>query len=123
MPNRSELYDLPNDVIKLIISYCPCPQWFILSKELKSIASQVISPLDYRTDELCDSFQWAIIYNKICAVTSLLKDSRIDPCAMDNWAIRKASQYGHKEIVELLLQGIEFYSRFYYNSVVSDLLR
>jgi hypothetical protein len=33
----------------------------------------------------------------------LLSDSRVDPCAKDNWAIKIASRHGHVEIVKTLL--------------------
>jgi hypothetical protein len=101
--NNSYLFSIPKDIINIIISYCPCPQWFILCKEFSSLASRVISPLDHRRKErgaLC----WAIKHNKILAVISLLKDPRIDPSINDNKAIRYACDYGQKEIVEILLQ-------------------
>jgi hypothetical protein len=44
---HSSLCNLPRDVIKVIISYCPCGQWFSLSKQLHILAVQVISPLDH----------------------------------------------------------------------------
>jgi hypothetical protein len=73
-----EFRDLPKDVIKLIIEFCPYGQWFRLSKELNTLASQVISPVDHRISEngaLC----WSLTNSKILAATSLLKDPRIDP--------------------------------------------
>jgi hypothetical protein len=50
MEDNSNLLRLPKEVIKVIISYCPCAQWFTLCKELKSLALQAISPLDHRTN-------------------------------------------------------------------------
>jgi hypothetical protein len=73
---RMELCDLPRDVIILIIQFCPYGQWFRLSKELNTLASQVISPLKCRTSEN-GVLIWAIKHNKILAVVSLLKDPRI----------------------------------------------
>jgi hypothetical protein len=98
-------FHLPNDMIKLIISYCPCPQWFSLCKQLNILASQVISPLDYRKEDE-GSFIWACRYNKKLAVASLLRDPRVDPGGDNNNAIIWASTEGNTEIVELLLQGI-----------------
>jgi hypothetical protein len=52
MEQDISLCDLPKDVIKLIISFCPCPQWFTLCKQMKPLALQVISPLEYRNRPL-----------------------------------------------------------------------
>jgi hypothetical protein len=98
-----ELRDLPTDVVKLIIEYSRCGQWFRLSKELSLLASQVISPLNCRKLE-GGSLCWAINNDQILAVNSLLKDPRIDPSVNENYAIRYASDNGYKEIVEVLLQ-------------------
>jgi ankyrin repeat protein len=97
-----ELCDLPRDIIKLIIQFCPYGQWFRLSKELSILASQAISPLNYRTSK--GVLHWALAKDKILAVISLLKDPRIDPSVEDNFAIRYASQNGYKAIVEILLK-------------------
>jgi hypothetical protein len=43
--------DLPKDIVKIIIEYCPCGQWFLLSKEISALASQVIDPCDYLVDD------------------------------------------------------------------------
>jgi hypothetical protein len=97
------LCDLPRDIIKVIISFGPYGQWFRLSKELNTLASEVISPLNCRISEkgaLC----WAVSNNKIVAAISLLKDPRIDPSVKDNFAIRHASEKGYKEIAEMVLQ-------------------
>jgi hypothetical protein len=96
--NNLDLLSLPNDLIKDIISYYPCLQWFILCKRLKNLANDVISPLDHR------SLVWAITNNKIIAAVYLLKDSRIDPCVEGNAPIRYAAYYGYKEIVKILLE-------------------
>jgi hypothetical protein len=37
-------------------------------------------------------------------VKLLLKDSRVDPSADENYAIRKAYENGHHNVVELLLK-------------------
>jgi ankyrin repeat protein len=96
---------LPTDLIKVIIAYIPCPQWFVLCKQLRVLASHVISPLDYRSKEH-GSFTWAVRNNKIFAVACLLKlhHDRIDPSVDNNFAIQYATERGYKEIVELLLQ-------------------
>jgi hypothetical protein len=99
-----KLCDLPKDIIKLIIQYIPCGQWFRLSKEFHSLASQVISPLDCRIDEN-GSLCWSLENNKIMALNSILNDPRVDPSKDDNFAIRFASRKGHKEIVQKLLTG------------------
>jgi hypothetical protein len=76
--NNSDLLRLPKDVIKLIISYCHCPQWFTLCKELTTLALQVISPLDHRTTNYpFGALEWATSNNKILAVASLLQGTRI----------------------------------------------
>ena len=98
-----ELCDLPRDVIKLIIQFCPFGQWFQLSKELNTLASQVISPLNHRTEKN-GALYWALENSKILAVISLLKDPRIDPSVNTNMAILHASGEGYKEIVEMLLK-------------------
>jgi hypothetical protein len=106
-----EFSDLPIDVVKLIIQYCPYGQWFRLSKELSTLASQVISPLNCRS---CWAHRCSIEQNWAKQLASqhghketveiLLKDDRVDPSEYNNYAIRWASYYGHKEIVEMLLQ-------------------
>jgi hypothetical protein len=93
---------LPIDILKEIIELCPCIQWFTVSKEISRLASQIISPLNYRTSDK-GSFYWAVQNNKIHVVESLLKNPLIDPAANDNIAFRVACRFGHKEIVELLL--------------------
>jgi hypothetical protein len=98
-----ELCDLPRDTIKLIIEFSPYGQWFRLSKELNTLASQVISPLNCRISEN-GALYWALSHSKILAVKSLLKDPRIDPSAYNNYAIRSASERGFQEIVEILLK-------------------
>jgi hypothetical protein len=98
-----ELCDLPRDIIKMIIEFCPYGQWFRLSKELSTLASQAISPLNCRTSEN-GALRWAVIRDKALAATSLLKDPRIDPSLDNNWAIRCASFVGQKEVVEILLK-------------------
>jgi hypothetical protein len=103
IPIFMDLCDLPRDIIKWIIQFCPYGQWFRLSKELSSLASQSISPVNPAAD-----YNYAIR----CAsekghkevVEMLLKDSRVNPSAGNNWAIRYASGNGHKEIVEMLLK-------------------
>ena len=106
------LCNLPRDVIKLIIQYYPGSQWFQLSKELSSIASQAISPLDYRPNLFVENgaLCWALENNKILAVLSLLKDPRIDPSKDDNFAMSSAIEHNFKEVVEKLLAGM---SRLY----------
>jgi hypothetical protein len=98
-----ELCDLPRDVLKIIISYCPYGQWFQLSKELSTLASQVISPLKCRISEK-GALYWALSNKKIVAAISLLKDPRNDPSVENNFAIRHASKCGYKEVVEMLLK-------------------
>jgi hypothetical protein len=78
-----ELCDFPKDIIKLIIQFCPFGQWFRLSKELNTLASQVISPLNSRISEN-GALNWAIKNDKILAVIPLLKDPRIDPSIKNN---------------------------------------
>jgi ankyrin repeat protein len=101
-----ELCDLPKDIIKMIIAFCPYGQWFQLSKELSTLASQVISPLNCRTEENGALF-WALANKKILAAISLLKDPRIDPNldrVLNDIALLRVNLYDHKEIVELLLK-------------------
>jgi hypothetical protein len=110
------LCNLPRDVIKLIIQYYPGTQWFQLSKELSSIASQAISPLDYRPSLFVENgaLCWALENNKILAVLSLLKDPRIDPSKDDNFVMNFAIEHNFKEVVEKLLAGMSrLYWRFY----------
>jgi ankyrin repeat protein len=111
-----ELCDLPRDIIQLIIEYCPYGQWFRLSKELNTLASQVISPLHYRTEDngaLC----WAIIMDNPLAVISLLKDPRIFPHFE---AMRYACEFGHKEIIEILLKDDRVDPSKYCNSAIRE---
>jgi hypothetical protein len=120
--DHSNLCNLPRDVIKLIISYCPCPQWFTLCKQVHKLASQVISPLEYRKEER-GALLWAVGNNNLFAVASLLHDDRIDPSAYDNNAIGFAAYNGHKEIVTLLLQGtFEFQCRDDVLKIVLEIL-
>jgi hypothetical protein len=56
MDNNSNFLRLPKDIIKLIISYCPCPQWFTLCTELTSLALQVISP--WNIEQIIDLALW-----------------------------------------------------------------
>ena len=43
--------------------------------------------------------------SKIETVRFLLRDSRVDPSAEDNYAIKWSSENGHTEIVKLLLES------------------
>jgi hypothetical protein len=95
---------IPADLIKNIITLCPCFQWFVLCKQLNHWATQVISPLDHRQRSDGNAFLWAVKNNKINAVAYLLKDNRIDPSTKDNEAIFIASNIGYHETVKLLLQ-------------------
>jgi hypothetical protein len=122
---------LPMDLLKIIISLYPCPQWFRLCKQLNTLAKQITSPLDYRkqfggalqwamegekihavTFLLQDprvnvyptTFQWAIIHRRKEVVQLMLKCPRVDPSAQNNAALRLAIS-SDKEIAELLLQG------------------
>lgn len=52
---------------------------------------------------LQDDLILAIKANNIDVVKSLLADSRVDPAARDNFAIRWASENGHVDVVKLLL--------------------
>jgi hypothetical protein len=108
-----ELCLLPNDVIKQIISYCPRPLWFILCKRFTPLASQAISPLNYRKRYLLlieeGPLRWAIRNNKIIAFSSLLCDNRIVP---PDDVIVFACKCGTQDIVQLLLQGTKSYWRF-----------
>jgi hypothetical protein len=125
---------LPKDVLKLIIGLYPCPQWFILSKEVNLLASEVISPLDHRKEDHC-AFCWATKNNKILAVISLLKHPHIDPSHNNNDAIFFASKSGNKEIVQILLNdrrvdpcdkrnaAIRWASQWGYKEVVEVLLK
>jgi hypothetical protein len=102
--NNFPLLSLPTDLIKLIISFYPCIQWFTLSKQLNLLAFQVISPLDHRNRKYpFGALEWAVDHNKILAVASLLRDPRIDPSRNENHAIRLACD-GHQEITEMLLK-------------------
>jgi hypothetical protein len=106
---RASLCSLPKDVIELIIGFYPCPQWFTLCKQLTPWAYRVISPLDYRNKER-GSFVWASAYNKVFVVRSLLQDTRIDPAADNNCAIRVACRWNSIEVIQVLLQGtLRFY--------------
>ena len=46
----------------------------------------------------------ASYYGQVDVVKLLLHDSRVDPSADNNYAIRTASFNGHAEVVQLLLQ-------------------
>jgi hypothetical protein len=98
-----ELCKLPKDIIRIIISYSPCAQWFVLSKEISTLASQTISPLNYKVHDGGSLF-WALAHQKNLAFVSLLKDPRVDPSIDDNNVIRFACEFGHKEQVMLLLK-------------------
>jgi hypothetical protein len=93
------LCDLPTELLKIIISYRPCRQWFMLCKKLKILASIVINPLNFHCG---DTLYWAIQKNNVLAVASLLKDPRIDPSYNYNCAIQNAVE--NIEITKLLLQ-------------------
>jgi hypothetical protein len=114
--DRSILRQLPNDLIKIIISYSRCPQWFTLCKQLHTLARHVINPLDYKKtyqwdlkEQNCGPLLWAIYKNNKYAVASLLQDDRVDPSAESNSEIQFASYKGYTEIVKLLLQGTIFF--------------
>ena len=94
---------LPNGILKVIIKFWPYRQWFLLCKQISTIALQALSPLDYRRKD-GGSFCWALRNNKLLAVTSLLRDPRVDPSLDKNYAIRYASGFGYDEIVEILLK-------------------
>jgi ankyrin repeat protein len=123
---------LPNDILKLIIGCYPCRQWFTVSKEISSLASQVISPLQENNKGFHCLLCWAILCRKTAAKTLLrsglfdplhcnalqttcqngnkevlevlLQDPGVNPSSNSNSAIRIASTYGKKEIVEILLK-------------------
>ncbi|KAI8892513.1 hypothetical protein BC833DRAFT_360016, partial [Globomyces pollinis-pini] len=62
--------------------------------------------LNHKAFELANTadsaFRYAIQYNHADAVALLLKDSRVDPSANDNQAIRQATRNGHTRTVEIL---------------------
>jgi hypothetical protein len=93
-------------MIKIIITFCPCSQWFLLCKKISALASQAISPLDYKIYK-GGALIWSIKRNNIAAVAYILKDTRIDPSKLqENYtALLFACKSGHPEIVKLLLQG------------------
>jgi ankyrin repeat protein len=99
------LFCLPREVIRIIITCCPCGQWFKLCKQLHILASQVIPPVEFRIAD-GGALLWAIRYNKKLAVSSLLQHPHVDPSEPDNCScpICHASQFDNKEIMELLLQ-------------------
>lgn len=49
------------------------------------------------------TLSWASNFGHAEVVRLLLADSRVDPAANENEAIRYASRYGHHEVVRLLL--------------------
>ena len=51
-----------------------------------------------------DFFQYCCKYDHSIAVSQFLLDSRIDPSAVNNYAIRCASSNGHLAVIERLLQ-------------------
>jgi hypothetical protein len=101
------MFRLPRDLIKEIISYYPCPQWYRLCKELYTLASQVISPVDYvfiMGSLSVGPLEYVVDKGNVEAVAFLLKDPRVNPAANANLSIRAASKLGHKDIVEMLLK-------------------
>jgi hypothetical protein len=91
---------LPNDCIKLIISYYPKRCWFVLNKRISALACHEIDPSLKKN--------WAIRYGAregfYKLVDRLIKDSRVFAGAAKNHAIRMAAQRGHEDIVQRLLE-------------------
>jgi ankyrin repeat protein len=98
------LTKLPGELQKLIIASYPCISWFTLSKNLKSLASQVISPLDHRNKEAHCALCWAVKSGNIASAIWLIKSQLFDPAHNNNFALRRSSRDGYKPIVELLLK-------------------
>jgi hypothetical protein len=100
----SYLCRVSKDILNLIVSYYPCPIWFILCKELHSLLTQAINPLHYKQDD-DGAFLWTIKVGNLEAFTFLLQDPRIDPAAHDSFAIILACLRRHgEEMVKLLLR-------------------
>ena len=70
---------------------CTCKLW-------NEIGRQVFDP------SLSGALQTAMLKHNLLCAKMLLRDSRIDPSAHDNFAIQWMSSYGQLRIVELLLQ-------------------
>jgi hypothetical protein len=68
-----EQTNLPLEIIERIIEYCPCGQWFTVSKEICALASNIISPLDERKNHHC-GLCWSIKKEKTVAALYLLKN-------------------------------------------------
>jgi hypothetical protein len=94
---------LPRDIIKEIISYYPCPQWYRLCKELYTLASQVISPGHYsfKLETLwVGPLEYFAYKGNVEVVAFLLKDPRVNPASVNPLAVLG----GHKDMVEMLLK-------------------
>jgi hypothetical protein len=93
-------YNLPRDILKIIIEYCPCRQWFRVNKEISSLALQLISPLNYGKEVVDDN----INKGNTMAVLFLLKDPRVAPSINSNKVMQAACKCRLEEVVLFLLQ-------------------
>ena len=95
---------LPNDIFQVIFSFVDKRKdnlsIMLVCKKWNKFAYKY---LDFSINDQY-AIRWASENGYLQIVTSLLKDSRVDPSAEGQYAIKWASQNGHHEVVETLLK-------------------